>query len=147
MRLRKTVINKVGKYEIGKTIGEDTFAEVKFALNTKTGESVAMKVLDQGAILKHKMVDRDTKVGEEGFVETNQLGQVKIASTEKTWKRIWVNAKQYRGILRRRLARLKWEQIGRKLFQRNKINKSSKNKEEPIIYNPTSTPLTWSSDL
>lgn len=51
-------MNKVGKYEIGRTIGEGTFAKVKFAQNTETGESVAMKVLDKGAILRHKMVDQ-----------------------------------------------------------------------------------------
>ncbi|KAH7524797.1 hypothetical protein FEM48_Zijuj06G0157200 [Ziziphus jujuba var. spinosa] len=50
------VVRKVGKYEIGRTIGEGTFAKVKFAQNTETGESVAMKVLDRSTIIKHKMV-------------------------------------------------------------------------------------------
>lgn len=52
------VLRKVGKYEIGRTIGEGTFAKVKFAQNTETGESVAMKVLDRSAIIKHKMADQ-----------------------------------------------------------------------------------------
>lgn len=52
------VLRKVGKYEIGRTIGEGTFAKVKFAQNTETGESVAMKVLDRSTIIKHKMVDQ-----------------------------------------------------------------------------------------
>jgi 5'-AMP-activated protein kinase catalytic alpha subunit len=52
------VVRKVGKYEVGRTIGEGTFAKVKFAQNTETGESVAMKVLDRSTILKHKMVDQ-----------------------------------------------------------------------------------------
>lgn len=52
------VVRKVGKYEIGRTIGEGTFAKVKFAQNTETGESVAMKVLDRNTIMKHKMVDQ-----------------------------------------------------------------------------------------
>ncbi|XP_010907283.1 CBL-interacting protein kinase 24 isoform X2 [Elaeis guineensis] len=47
---------KVGKYEVGRTIGEGTFAKVKFAINSETGESVAMKVLAKTTILKHKMV-------------------------------------------------------------------------------------------
>ncbi|GMN40200.1 hypothetical protein TIFTF001_009435 [Ficus carica] len=52
------VVRKVGKYEIGRTIGEGTFAKVKFAQNTETGESVAMKVLDRSTIIRHKMVDQ-----------------------------------------------------------------------------------------
>lgn len=52
------MVRKVGKYEVGRTIGEGTFAKVKFAQNTETGESVAMKVLDRSTIIKHKMVDQ-----------------------------------------------------------------------------------------
>ncbi|THG09097.1 hypothetical protein TEA_020397 [Camellia sinensis var. sinensis] len=52
------VVRKVGKYEVGRTIGEGNFAKVKFAQNTESGESVAMKVLDRSTILKHKMVDQ-----------------------------------------------------------------------------------------
>ncbi|GMY17470.1 CBL-interacting serine/threonine-protein kinase 8 isoform X2 [Fagus crenata] len=52
------VVRKVGKYEVGRTIGEGTFAKVKFAQNTETGESVALKVLDRNTIIKHKMVEQ-----------------------------------------------------------------------------------------
>lgn len=52
------MVRKVGKYEIGRTIGQGTFAKVKFAQNTETGESVAMKVLDRSTIIKHKMVEQ-----------------------------------------------------------------------------------------
>ncbi|CAN6442375.1 unnamed protein product [Victoria cruziana] len=51
-------MRKVGKYEVGRTVGEGTFAKVKFAKNTETGEGVAMKVLAKSSILKHKMVDQ-----------------------------------------------------------------------------------------
>ncbi|KAK9697844.1 hypothetical protein RND81_08G065000 [Saponaria officinalis] len=49
---------RVGKYELGRTIGEGTFAKVKFAVNSDTGESVAVKVLAKSTILKHRMVDQ-----------------------------------------------------------------------------------------
>lgn len=52
------VSRKVGKYEVGRTIGEGTFSKVKFARNTETCESVAVKVLAKSTILKHKMVDQ-----------------------------------------------------------------------------------------
>nr|XP_027066990.1 CBL-interacting serine/threonine-protein kinase 24-like isoform X1 [Coffea arabica] len=56
--MTRLVKNKLGKYELGRTIGEGTFAKVKFAQNTETGESVAVKVLAKSTILKHKMVDQ-----------------------------------------------------------------------------------------
>ncbi|CAA6667538.1 unnamed protein product [Spirodela intermedia] len=42
------VLRRVGKYEVGRTIGEGTFAKV----------NVAMKVLDRSTIIKHKMADQ-----------------------------------------------------------------------------------------
>lgn len=35
---------QVGKYQVGKTIGEGTFGKVKLAVNTETGEKMAIKV-------------------------------------------------------------------------------------------------------
>ncbi|KAG8495194.1 hypothetical protein CXB51_012864 [Gossypium anomalum] len=49
---------RVGKYEVGRTIGEGTFAKVKFARNTETGEPVALKILDKEKVLKHKMAEQ-----------------------------------------------------------------------------------------
>lgn len=47
---------RVGKYELGRTLGEGTFAKVKFARNVETEENVAIKILDKEKLLKHKMV-------------------------------------------------------------------------------------------
>jgi serine/threonine protein kinase len=46
----------VGKYELGRTLGEGTFAKVKFARNVDTGESVAIKILAKEKVLRHKMI-------------------------------------------------------------------------------------------
>ncbi|GAB2233712.1 hypothetical protein Droror1_Dr00002941 [Drosera rotundifolia] len=48
----------VGKYELGRTIGEGTFAKVKFARNSETGEPVAIKIMDKQKVLKHKMAEQ-----------------------------------------------------------------------------------------
>ncbi|KAG5054740.1 hypothetical protein JHK85_007250 [Glycine max] len=40
------------------TIGEGTFAKVKFARNSETGEPVALKILDKEKVLKHKMAEQ-----------------------------------------------------------------------------------------
>ena len=47
---------KVGRYELGRTLGEGSFAKVKFARNPETGENVAIKILDKEKVLKHKMI-------------------------------------------------------------------------------------------
>eukprot|EP00947_MAST-08B_sp_MAST-8B-sp1_P002232 g2232.t1 len=49
------MVKKVGKYEIGKTLGEGTFGKVKFATNVETNEQVAIKVLDKEKIQKQNM--------------------------------------------------------------------------------------------
>ncbi|CAH2072225.1 unnamed protein product [Thlaspi arvense] len=45
----------VGKYEVGETIEQGTFSIVRYAKNTETGESVALKILDKEKVLKHSM--------------------------------------------------------------------------------------------
>jgi len=52
------VRTQIGKYEIGKTLGEGTFAKVKYAKHVDTGASVAIKIIDKEKILKHKMVEQ-----------------------------------------------------------------------------------------
>lgn len=47
---------RVGKYELGRTLGEGTFAKVKFARHVETGETVAIKILDKEKVLRHKMI-------------------------------------------------------------------------------------------
>lgn len=47
---------RVGKYELGRTLGEGNFAKVKFARHVETRENVAIKILDKEKLLKHKMI-------------------------------------------------------------------------------------------
>ncbi|XP_028092738.1 CBL-interacting serine/threonine-protein kinase 9-like [Camellia sinensis] len=49
---------RVGKYEIGKTLGEGSFAKVKYAKNTETGDSVAIKIIDRDRVLRHKILSQ-----------------------------------------------------------------------------------------
>ncbi|KAK8963807.1 CBL-interacting protein kinase 32 [Platanthera guangdongensis] len=53
-----TVKRQVGKYELGKTIGEGTFAKVRLGRNSETGEHVAIKILLKEKVLKHKVVEQ-----------------------------------------------------------------------------------------
>lgn len=52
------VKRRIGKYEVGRTIGEGTFAKVKFARNSETGDAVAIKILEKEKVLKHKMAEQ-----------------------------------------------------------------------------------------
>ncbi|GJN08029.1 hypothetical protein PR202_ga25914 [Eleusine coracana subsp. coracana] len=56
--LSPKVKRRVGKYELGRTIGEGAFAKVRFAKNTETGEPVAIKILDKEKVQKHRLVDQ-----------------------------------------------------------------------------------------
>jgi serine/threonine protein kinase len=47
---------RVGRYELGRTLGEGSFAKVKFARNIETGQNVAIKILDKEKLFKHKMI-------------------------------------------------------------------------------------------
>ena len=49
------MVKKVGKYELGRTLGEGTFGKVKYAINCETNEAVAIKVLDKEKIQKQNM--------------------------------------------------------------------------------------------
>ncbi|XAR59257.1 Non-specific serine/threonine protein kinase [Bertholletia excelsa] len=46
----------LGRYEIGKLLGHGTFAKVYHARNVKTGEAVAIKVIDKEKILKGGLI-------------------------------------------------------------------------------------------
>lgn len=49
------MVKRVGKYEIGNTLGQGTFGKVKLATNTETGQQVAIKILDKEKIQKQNM--------------------------------------------------------------------------------------------
>ena len=48
----------IGKYQLGRTIGEGTFAKVKLAKNIKNGQYVAIKIIDKHLILKHDLINQ-----------------------------------------------------------------------------------------
>ncbi|KAE8663198.1 CBL-interacting serine/threonine-protein kinase 10 [Hibiscus syriacus] len=56
MERKGTVL--MGKYEIGRLLGQGTFAKVHHARNLKTGMSVAIKIVDKERVLKAGMMDR-----------------------------------------------------------------------------------------
>lgn len=49
---------RVGKYELGRTLGSGNFAKVKQATNLDSGKQVAIKILEKEKIFKGKMTDQ-----------------------------------------------------------------------------------------
>lgn len=50
--------NNIGKYQLGRTIGEGTFAKVKLALDSTNGKYVAIKILDRHMVVETNLVNQ-----------------------------------------------------------------------------------------
>ncbi|KAJ4953911.1 hypothetical protein NE237_030743 [Protea cynaroides] len=48
----------IGKYQLGRTIGEGTFAKVKLAMDTVTKQHVAIKIIDKQMIMDNKLMEQ-----------------------------------------------------------------------------------------
>ncbi|XP_062218356.1 CBL-interacting serine/threonine-protein kinase 21-like isoform X4 [Phragmites australis] len=49
-------VESVGKYRLGRTVGEGTFAKVRLATGTETGGTAAVKIIDKEMVLKNKLM-------------------------------------------------------------------------------------------
>ncbi|XP_015877246.1 CBL-interacting serine/threonine-protein kinase 21 [Ziziphus jujuba] len=47
--------NSIGKYRLGRTIGEGTFAKVKLAVDTTNGQYVAIKIIDKHMVMESNL--------------------------------------------------------------------------------------------
>lgn len=54
--LRMGFANSVGKYQLGRIIGEGTFAKVKLAMNTVNGQQVAIKIIDKQMVIENNLI-------------------------------------------------------------------------------------------
>uniref|UniRef100_A0A5B6ZYL8 Protein kinase domain-containing protein n=1 Tax=Davidia involucrata TaxID=16924 RepID=A0A5B6ZYL8_DAVIN len=50
--------NSIGKYQLGRTIGEGSFAKVKLAVNTVNGQYVAIKIIDKQMVKENNLVSQ-----------------------------------------------------------------------------------------
>ncbi|OVA16313.1 Protein kinase domain [Macleaya cordata] len=48
--------NIIGRYQLGRTIGEGTFAKVKLAMNIVTHQNVAIKIIDKAMVIENKLM-------------------------------------------------------------------------------------------
>ena len=44
--------NNIGKYQLGRTIGEGTYAKVKLAVDSTNGRPVAIKIMDRKMVMQ-----------------------------------------------------------------------------------------------
>lgn len=58
MVLKEGFKKRVGRYYLGRTLGEGTYAKVKYGQHVDTGQPVAIKVLDKAQVVKGEMVEQ-----------------------------------------------------------------------------------------
>jgi hypothetical protein len=58
---KASTARKVGKYILGKTLGQGTFGKVKYATDTESGRGVAIKILDKAKIRANNMGEQIKK--------------------------------------------------------------------------------------
>lgn len=51
-------VGNIGKYKLGRTIGEGTFAKVKLAKNLVNGKLVAIKIIDKIMVMQNKLINQ-----------------------------------------------------------------------------------------
>jgi serine/threonine protein kinase len=61
-------VNTIGKYQLGRTIGEGTFAKVKLAVDSTNGHNVAIKIID-----KHMVMESNLKFQVQREIRTMKL--------------------------------------------------------------------------
>eukprot|EP00906_Rhabdomonas_costata_P008666 RCo012310 len=52
------MVKRIGKYELGKTLGKGTFSKVKYAVNVETNQAYAIKIIDKAQLAKEHMEDQ-----------------------------------------------------------------------------------------
>ncbi|KAK4354065.1 hypothetical protein RND71_026259 [Anisodus tanguticus] len=108
---------RLGKYELGKTLGEGSFAKVKYAKNVQTGDNVAIKIINRDRVLRQNIMEQvmasKTKIyivleyvhGGELFDEIARHGRLKEYEARRYFQQL-INAVDYchsRGVYHRDL--------------------------------------------
>ncbi len=52
------MVKKIGKYELGKTLGKGTFSKVKYGVDTDTNLPYAIKIIDKAQLAKEHMEEQ-----------------------------------------------------------------------------------------
>ncbi|GJN10681.1 hypothetical protein PR202_ga28796 [Eleusine coracana subsp. coracana] len=95
----------MGKYEVGKMLGQGTFAKVYHARNTKTSESVAIKVIDKDKVMKVGLMDQiKREISVMKMVRHPNIVQLYEVMATKT--KIYFVLEHVRGDVRRLLVRI-----------------------------------------
>ena len=85
--VNKTPSLQVGQYLVGKTIGQGTFGKVKLGVHSKTGEKVAIKILEKRKIVEVADVERVSReilvLKRVGAVHDNVIRLFEVIDTPK----------------------------------------------------------------
>lgn len=106
------------KYDVGRMLGKGTFAKVYYGRNLKTGDNVAIKVIDKEKVLKVGLIDQTKReISVMGLVKHDNVMQLYEVMATKT-KIYYVMEYAKGGELFHKLANGKLkEDVARKYFQ------------------------------
>ncbi|XP_022890998.1 CBL-interacting protein kinase 18-like [Olea europaea var. sylvestris] len=75
----------MGKYELGRLLGQGTFAKVYYGILLKTGQSVAIKVIDKDKVLKAGLTNQTKReISVMGMVKHNNVMELYEVMATKT---------------------------------------------------------------
>eukprot|EP01012_Entosiphon_sulcatum_P007808 TRINITY_DN1407_c1_g1_i2.p1 TRINITY_DN1407_c1_g1~~TRINITY_DN1407_c1_g1_i2.p1 ORF type:complete len:198 (+),score=62.65 TRINITY_DN1407_c1_g1_i2:51-644(+) len=52
------MVKRIGRYELGKTLGKGTFSKVKYGVDTETNAAFAIKIIDKAQLQKEHMEEQ-----------------------------------------------------------------------------------------
>ena len=52
------MVKKIGKFELGKTLGKGAFSKVKYGVDCDTNEASAIKIIDKAQLAKEQMEEQ-----------------------------------------------------------------------------------------
>ena len=52
------MVKKIGKYELGKTLGKGSFSKVEYGVDTDTNQAFAIKIIDKELLAKEHMEEQ-----------------------------------------------------------------------------------------
>ena len=79
--------HNIGKYKLGRTIGEGTFAKVKLGVDSTNGQYVAIKIIDKHMVLesnlKYQVNFQTSLLKVQSFLLSNTMFEIPVSGAKR----------------------------------------------------------------